>query len=135
MPKKTPESDCLCPTSDDLTDTMDTMEAPEVLNVLEKTMEAFYRTVTEYGLEPSDAIAAGAFVAAAIGDGIFDIAMPDEKKADAATRKRYAGNYVDLVESYLANMMELTFDEEGDEGDEEATDAEMEIFSALNTRH
>ncbi len=126
MAKKMPDSDCPMPN--------EPTQSPEVLNVIEATMEAFFSAVTENGLSANDAMTTGAFIAAAIGDGIFDAAMPEHKQASEHARELYAATFVSLVESHLGNMMDLTFDEEGDE-EEDYYPGGMAIFDGLNTQH
>ncbi len=96
-------------------------------------MEAFFSAITDNRLSANDAMMAGAFISAAIGDGIFDAAMPEHKPASEHARELYAATYMSLVESHLGNMMDLTFDEEGDE--EEYYPGGLAIFDSLNTQH
>lgn len=135
MPKLMPESGCLCPNCNQ------TLDKPEVQDVLKKTVRAFHAAVKANGIPPTEAMLAAAYIAADLADDIFNTAMPADTQQDDEARENYAETFLGLVVSYAEKTMGVAF--EGNEDDDFEEDPfhepvapnDLEIFESLKTRH
>ena len=69
-----------------------------------------------------------------LADAIFDSGMPTVARQDDKAREEYAVSFVCLVADYLEGMMDVTFEDDEEDAEEDPA-AAMEIYAALNTRH